>query len=210
MDTFLTFYPAVSGILPDDRVTPMGEPISDHELMRAVRAGDLGRLGELFERHHRPLFGFFLRLTNQAALSEDLVQLAFFQVIKYRHTYRETGSFSAWLYQIARNLVASHYRKSARSPVPVDLAAVPELADAAPAPDRHATDQENLSLLHAALDQLPPTQRELLVLSHLHEVDHHELAQIFGCTLGAVRVRVHRALKELRKAYLALHGEPES
>jgi len=54
--------------------------------MLAVRAGEIRRLGELFERHHRRLYGFFVRLTNQPAVSEDLVQIVFYRILKYRHT----------------------------------------------------------------------------------------------------------------------------
>jgi len=76
-------------------IVDASEP-SDHELMLAVRAGKIARLGDLFERHHGPLFGFFLRLTQQRALSEDLVQWVFYRILKYRHTHRDEGKFSAW------------------------------------------------------------------------------------------------------------------
>ena len=62
------------------------EAPTDHELMIAVRAGEIRQLGELFERHHRRLYGFFVRLTNQPSVSEDLVQIVFYRILKYRHT----------------------------------------------------------------------------------------------------------------------------
>lgn len=93
------------------------DAVSDHELMIAVRAGEIRKLGELFERHHRPLYGFFVRLTNQPSVSEDLVQIVFYRILKYRHTYRDEGKFSAWIYHLARKVAADHFRKHARTPM---------------------------------------------------------------------------------------------
>lgn len=70
--------------------------------MLAVHDGDLAKLGELFEKHNRPLYGFFVRLTGDRIASEDLVQLVFYRILKYRRTYRDEGKFSAWIYHIVR------------------------------------------------------------------------------------------------------------
>ena len=64
---------------------------SDTELMLAVREGDLVQLGVLFERHHVGLFNFYLRLTGNRQLSEDLVQEAFIRILKYRKSFRQPG-----------------------------------------------------------------------------------------------------------------------
>ena len=89
---------------------------TDHELMIAVRAGEIRRLGDLFERYHKPLYGFFVRLTNQPSVGEDLVQIVFYRILKYRHTYRDEGKFSAWIYHLARKVAADHFRKHASTP----------------------------------------------------------------------------------------------
>src|SRR3954470_17628517 len=111
---------------------------SDHELMIAVRAGEIRRLGELFERHHRPLYGFFVRLTNQPSASEDLVQIVFYRILKYRHTYRDEGKFSAWIYHLARKVAADHFRKHASTPAATDPADLVEHADTGPQPSEQA------------------------------------------------------------------------
>ncbi len=102
------------------------EATNDHELMIAVRAGDIRRLGELFERHHGRLYGFFVRLTNQPSVSEDLVQIVFYRILKYRHTYRDEGKFSAWFYHLARKVAADHFRRIRSTATPPDPAAVPD------------------------------------------------------------------------------------
>ena len=76
--------------------------------MLDVRAGDLGKLELLFDRHHRALFRYFLHLTSNRAVSEDLVQEVFFRILKYRHTYRPETRFCAWMFQVGRNVHMDH------------------------------------------------------------------------------------------------------
>ena len=183
------------------------EEPSDHELMIAVRAGEIRRLGDLFERYHRPLYGFFGRLTNQPSVSEDLVQIVFYRILKYRHTYRDEGKFPAWIYHLARKVAADHFRKHAATPVPTDPAHLPEPADGDPQPSEQAAAAEDQAILRTALARLPLEQREVLVLSRLQNVEHKEIARLLDCSVGAVKVRAHRALKELREVYFKIRKE---
>ena len=183
------------------------EADSDHELMLAVRAGEIRRLGELFERYHKPLYGFFVRLTNQASSSEDLVQIVFYRILKYRHTYRDEGKFSAWIYHLARKVAADHFRKHASTPAPADPGDFNDHPDQAPAPDSSAATSDDLALLRRALTRLTHEHREVLVLARLQHLNHQEIARLLDCSVGAVKVRAHRALKELRKVYFKIRKE---
>lgn len=180
---------------------------TDHELMIAVRAGEIARLGELFERYHQRLYGFFVRLTNQPSASEDLVQVVFYRILKYRHTYRDEGKFSAWIYHLARKVAADHFRKHAHAPAATDPLDLHEHPDAAPAPDARAATTDDLELLRVAIARLPLEHREVLVLSRLQSVEHREIARLLDTSVGAVKVRVHRALKELREVYFKIRRE---
>lgn len=137
------------------------EATSDHELMIAVRAGEIRRLGDLFERYHQPLYGFFVRLTNQPSVGEDLVQIVFYRILKYRHTYRDEGKFSAWIYHLARKVAADHFRKHASTPIPTDPADLLEQPDAGPQPSDQAATTEDVVLLRSALARLPLEHREV-------------------------------------------------
>jgi len=183
------------------------EAPNDHELMIAVRAGEIRQLGEIFERYHRRLFGFFVRLTNQPSVSEDLVQIVFYRILKYRHTYRDEGKFSAWIYHLARKVAADHFRKHASTPAPTDPADLTEQPDAQPQPSEQAATSEEVTLLRTALARLPLEQREVLVLSRLQHLEHKEIARLLDCTVGAVKVRAHRALKELREVFFKIRKE---
>src|SRR5215207_11561534 len=81
--------------------------------MRAVRDGDIGQLGVLFERYHGPVFDFLSRMTGDRLAAEDMVQDVFMRILKYRGTFRDGGSFETWLYRIARNARADYFRQRA-------------------------------------------------------------------------------------------------
>ncbi|MBL9218845.1 MAG: RNA polymerase sigma factor [Opitutaceae bacterium] len=189
------------------RVPVAVEATSDHELMIAVRAGEIRRLGDLFERYHQPLYGFFVRLTNQPSVGEDLVQIVFYRILKYRHTYRDEGKFSAWIYHLARKVAADHFRKHASTPIPTDPVDMLDQADAGAQPSEQAAAAEDVVLLRAALARLPLEHREVLVLSRLQHLEHKEIARLLDCSVGAVKVRAHRALKELREVYFKIRKE---
>ena len=74
--------------------------MTDEALMRAVRDGDVARLGELFERHHRSVFDFLVRMTGDRASAEDMVQDVFVRMLKYRATFRDDGRFETWMFRI--------------------------------------------------------------------------------------------------------------
>jgi RNA polymerase sigma factor (sigma-70 family) len=176
-------------------------PGSDEELMLSVREGGGEMLGVLFDRYQVPLFNFYSKLTGDRAASEDLVQEVFLRILKYRRTYRPDKPFRSWIYQIARNTRLDHVRK--KRP---ETSWEPELT--APAPQGIDTAQQNqeLALLQRALMQMSEAQREILVLTRFQELDYGEVGQLLGCEAGTVKVRVHRALRELREIFRGLES----
>lgn len=185
------------------------KPRSDHALMLAVRDGELDALGELFERHHGPLFGFLVKLTGQRPAAEDLAQTVFQRMLKYRHTYREDGRFTAWMYHLARRCAADHFRRAGTAPHATDPADLHDHADDAPHAAHHAAARDDHALLHAALAQLDRDDREVLLLARFQELSFAEIAGILECSVGAAKVRAHRALGALREIYVRLqHRRP--
>jgi RNA polymerase sigma factor (sigma-70 family) len=183
-------------------------PLLDHDLMLAVRDGDLDCMGELFERHHGPLFGYLLKLTGSRTAAEDISQIVFQRMLKYRHTYRDQGSFTAWMYHLARRCASDHFRRSSSAPIAVDPSDLEEHADESRRADETAMSRDDHALLHRALGRLDRDDREVLLLSRLQELSFAEVAGILECSVGAARVRAHRALRALRDHYLELQKEP--
>jgi RNA polymerase sigma-70 factor (ECF subfamily) len=175
--------------------------------MQRVRAGDLDQLSELFERHHRRLYQFFLRLARERMAAEDLVQEVFVRVLKYRHTWREEAEFVPWMFALARNAAVDHFRARGRDSKR-DAAAAPDGPPAIPARAVERLEElERADQLRAALDRLAPEKREVLLLARFGELRHDRIAAMLGISPGAVRVRLHRALKELREAYRQVTAE---
>src|SRR5262249_12585190 len=146
-------------------------------------------LGVLFERYQVPLFNFYLKLTADRTASEDLVQEVFFRILKYRQSYRTGTPFRTWMYQIARN--ARGDALSRRRP---ETTWEPEMSPSFAPADTVQQSQES-ALLHRALMRLGDDKREVLVLSRFQDLKYEEIAQLMGCEVGAVKTRVHRALK---------------
>lgn len=181
--------------------------LSDNELMLRVRDGETARLGMLFERHHKKLFNFFLRTIGKRQVAEDLVQEVFVRMLKYRHTFRGDGGFGPWMFRMARNVRADHFRKKGRSPMTdTDIDTV-EQSDERPLPSQVAEATESMELLQAAMARLPVEKRELLVMARYEMLRHDEIASVVGCKVGTVKVRVHRAVKELSGIYQQLASE---
>lgn len=176
--------------------------------MLQVKAGHLDTMGLLFERYHRPLFGFLFHMTNQREASEDMLQTVFYRMLKYRHTFTGDGEFRSWMYHLARNVLIDHANQHKRSAQQYDLAEVADRIGGGPTPDEGVQKQQELDMLHRAMNKLSPDSREVLVLSRFQELKYEEIARVLNTTEGAIKVRVYRAMNELKKLYLTLeHGK---
>ena len=191
----------------------MANSMSDEELMAQVRSGVGEMLGVLFERYHVPLFNFYLKLTGDRTASEDLVQEVFFRMLRYRTSYDPAQSFTAWMYQIARNAGVDQVRKRGSAQV-VDIDSFvdrrAELVSASPGPEESASRGQDLALLRRAMGRLPEDKREILVLSRFQGMKHEDIAEVLGCEVGTVKVRVYRAIRALEQIYFALEKEKAS
>ena len=173
--------------------------------MMRVRDGDVDKLGHLFERHNVKLFNFFLKMTSNRELSEDLVQEVFLRMLKYRQTYRGDGNFNTWMFQIARNARIDYFRKQKNESVmetEIDLAISNE-----PNPESQFDKNQAAEMMKKALNKLPENKREILILSRYQNVKYEEIARLYNCKVGTIKAKVHRAMKDLGKIYSNLTGE---
>ena len=171
---------------------------SDEELMLALREGELAAFDALFRRHYETVRALCARITATPSLGDDLAQETFLRVLRHRATFRGDARFTTWIYRIARNLCLEQLTRQARDR---QIAERWQLEAESPSVTNRTDDTEQLA---AALQSLTPDQREVLVLCRYHDLPFMEIAAILGCTAGAARVRAHRALAALRKAYDAL------
>jgi RNA polymerase sigma factor (sigma-70 family) len=179
--------------------------MSDEALMQAVQRGDLAKLGGLFERHHLAVFDFLARMTGSRAIAEDLVQDVFERILKYRATYHGDAPFSAWLFRIARNARADHYR---RRLLTAPFLEGTDSEDPSAGPEAEAVNDSEAARLQRALLLLRDDKRELIVLARYREMKYEAIAELLGVDVATIKVRVHRALKELRDIFLNLESRP--
>jgi RNA polymerase sigma factor (sigma-70 family) len=179
-------------------------PLSDNALMLKVKNGDLDKLGLLFERYNRPLFGFLFHMTGQRELSEDLVQNVFYRILKYKHTFRGDGEFKTWMYHMARNVVNDNGRSVKRTIRHQELTEFSDNIGGGFAADESIHKKQELATLRNAMANLSEESREVLILSKFQELKYNEIAQIMDITEGAVKVRVHRAISQLKNMYLQI------
>jgi RNA polymerase sigma factor (sigma-70 family) len=182
---------------------------TDNALMGQVGTGDVAKMAMLFERHHRPLFRYFVSMNRNRELSEDLVQDVFFRMLRYRASYDPAQSFTAWMYQIARNASVDQAQKRKGEVIGIDEFddRRAEIVSPAAGPEENAAKNQDLALLRRALDRLPAEKRELLVLSRFQNMKYEEIATILQCEVGTVKVRVFRAMRALEQAYFLLAEE---
>jgi RNA polymerase sigma factor (sigma-70 family) len=180
--------------------------LNDNMLMLKVRDGDLDKLGLLFERYKRPLYGFFYGLNKSSELSEDLVQNVFLRILKYRHLFRGDGEFKTWMFHIARNVNNDHFRKK-KIDTRDSLESWQEKLGHNENRSTEIQQQEEHMLLSMAMDRLPFEKKEILLLSKFLEKNYKEIGDLLGCTEGTVKARVFRALQELRLIYKQLEKQ---
>ncbi len=179
--------------------------------MLKVRDDEVETLSVLYERYRTRLLGFFARLTGDIQLSEDLVHEVFLRMLKYRHTFAAGNRFGTWMYRIARTVHCDSRRKRRRGD---EVPLCPDEADghdilpsAEPGPDLQLRASQEAALLQESLAALPLELREVLVLSRFQDLRYEEIARVLNCSLGAVKMRAHRALKELKEKFTELAGE---
>jgi RNA polymerase sigma-70 factor (ECF subfamily) len=169
----------------------MPSSLTDEDVMFQVREGAGEMLGILFDRYHAKLLNYYVRLTGDRALSEDLVQEVFYRILRSRRTYRPGNPFRPWIYQVARNARIDHFRR------PAEVAFEEGMPEPVVAADDFS-DREQNELLQRALLELPDDKRDVLVLSRYQGLTYSEIAQLHGCDEGTIKTRAFRAIRELR------------
>ena len=173
----------------------MIEPETDEELFIRIHSGDEQAFVSLYRRRQAGIFRFALHMSGSEAVAEDVTQDVFLAVIRDCGYDPRRGTFSGYLYGIARKLVLRHLDRGRMDPLlesDLDQAELPELATIHD-PLAEMTHREGIEALRRAVMALPRRYREVVLLCDLEEVDYAEAAEVLGCPIGTVRSRLHRA-----------------
>lgn len=182
---------------------------SDEELVSAyVDRGDERAFRMLVERHQERVFGFLLGMVRDRTVANDLFQETYIRVIsalqRQRASYAQQGRFLGWVLRIARNAALDHLRTRKRWQ---DVSATVEESETSfwdRLPDNelssdvvlHNSEQE--SFLRECINDLPPEQREVLLLRHEADLTFREIAELTDCSINTALGRMRYALHNLR------------
>jgi len=169
---------------------------ADRVLVNHCLGGDLGAFEELVNRHRDVVVRVAARIVG-AADAEDVTQDAFLRAFHRLQRFRGDASFRAWLLQITHNAAVDHLNRRRGEPIPdggEDDAPVREL-DRMPA--ERLEQRERARRLELKLRALSPEQRAVLVLRDVEGFSYNEIARITSAPLGTVKIRLHRARRDL-------------
>lgn len=177
---------------------------NERELVdRAQR--DPEAFGALYDRYFAQIYRFAYSRVRDQSLAEDITHEVFFKALKNIKRYTWTGHpFSSWLYQIALNAVADHYRGQRGE---LELEEVTPMAAEGPTVVDEVVRRDRSRRVWAAIDQLPRQQRAALVLKFGEDRKIDEIARIMGKSSGAVKLLLHRGVERLRRELPALEVE---
>lgn len=152
----------------------------------------------LLEQHVPRVYRFALRLTGSREMAEDLTQDTLLRAWRRRRQLRDPRSAPVWLFQIAANLWRDRLRRETRRGNQVELLA-DEQQSTATSPQQEACDREDVQRALAAMDRLPPRQREVLYLHACEELSLGEIAGILNISPEATKANLSLARKRMRR-----------
>jgi len=178
--------------------------LNDQELMRIVQGGDFSPASEIYDRYSGRIYNFAFRFLKNAEAAEDATQEVFVKMLRYANQFNGDAKLSTWLFSITANWCRDYLRKADNKAKESDDVLVQLPASSELSPDRTLEQRENEQLVRKALATLTPEQREAILLSRYQGLSYAEIAQIAGCSEGAVKTRVFRAMETLKKTLTSM------
>jgi RNA polymerase sigma-70 factor (ECF subfamily) len=180
--------------------------LTQEELVVAARDGDREAFEELVRQTYVGTYTLAYRLTGNEEDARDVVQETYLRAWKAMRRFRGDAQFSTWLYRITANTSASHTQRRTRhraetldgtDVVDERLSSNPEASS-----ESSALQQR----LAAAVAELPPKLRTIVVLKDIYDMSHEAIAEELGISVAAAKVRLHRARKRLRDVLFEERG----
>jgi RNA polymerase sigma-70 factor, ECF subfamily len=166
---------------------------SDGELIQRAADGDRSAFEDLYRRYARSVFGLALRRLGDRGRAEDAVQETFTSIWRSAASYRpDRGPGAPWVYAVARNAIVDRARS--RTEIPAEIPDEPAREDG---PGDRAEQSWVQWRVHAALEELPEREREVLKLAYWSGLSQSEVADFLGIPLGTVKTRTRSALAHL-------------
>ncbi|GHB40145.1 RNA polymerase sigma factor [Mongoliitalea lutea] len=176
----------------------------DSELIRQYRSGSEHAFEKLVDKYKSRVYTTIYLIVKDQAIAEDLLQDVFVKVVQTLNAdgYNEEGKFQPWLMRIAHNLAIDHFRKRKRYPTILmeDGSNVFNTMEFAERTIEEIRIQEDTTqLVRRLIDELPETQKEVLIMRHYMDMSFQEIAEQTGVSINTALGRMRYALMNLRK-----------
>lgn len=168
-----------------------------------MAAGDTAAMRTLYERYHRPVFSFALRMMSDRQLAEELLQEVFLRAWRQAHRFTGgRGSVISWLLSITHNMAIDELRKQQRRPRRTESEdsqeALLAIQDDAHSVEDQATQSATADVIREVLDTLPLPQRQVLELGYYKGMTQREIAEHLDEPIGTIKTRMRLAIRKLR------------
>jgi RNA polymerase sigma-70 factor (ECF subfamily) len=178
----------------------------ERQLIHLAKRGDTEAFGNLYALNRRRVFSLCLRMTDDWSKAEELTQDTFLQAYRKLETFRGDSAFSTWLHRIAVNVVLMYLRhnRARLYEVPFEVNSSENEESLAPR-DYFGRNDTNLDgsidrvVLQRAIRLLPPGYGVIFVLHDVEGYEHHEIAEMLGCTIGNTKSQLHKARLKIRR-----------
>jgi len=178
--------------------------LNDRDLVRSYLSGNERAFEELLSRHKSKIYTSIYLFVKEKSLAEDIFQDTFIKIIDTlrKGKYNEEGKFVQWAMRIAYNMCVDHFRRNKRKPTvsPTDEF---DIFSVISVTDENAETRIIRSQTHdkvrTLVDQLPPEQREVVILRHYAEMSFKEIASLTRVSINTALGRMRYALINIRK-----------
>jgi RNA polymerase sigma-70 factor (ECF subfamily) len=171
--------------------------LSDQELLASCRAGDVEAFGQIYARYERPVYRYAYRMLGDADDADDIKQETFLKAYRALPTFRGDCSLLTWLLKIASNLcrdrIKSRSRRSEVELAPEVEADLTATGDFGADPAHLLEKKDLLQTANRVLTGLPDMQREMIVLRDVEGLSYQQIAELQGCSVASVKLRLFRA-----------------
>lgn len=171
------------------------------EWIAQLQQGDRQAFARIYERYRVRLYSFLVRLCGRRDQADDLLQDTFVQLARHATRLRPDTQLSPWLYTVARNRYLSQRRTAVSRLLQLRDFFLGATAAASPLvgnPQQTASERQEVARLEAALQRLPPSLREVILLLVVEDFDQNQVAQMLGLQPAALRKRLERARAQLQ------------